>query len=247
MHQMFKLSFSSVLLKGCVQREKRESFHTVGNLVLPYIFKSLVLVESHEHRPWWFQLNGGDGSSGWYSPKCRRQFRSGTSWRPVQSTWEYYGFYIFSWLSTRFGCNLPSLLHRITSFPFAQNLASNLVLQSPIWLCYSGLFSCPPFFVSHAFHVPAYLDILPISSHCLLLPFSLPWLSTLIPDTLSSSHTHLTVAIVSFFKAYIQRLPPPGKINFPPECSHSALFKPHYLIDCPPQSSLPGLPYLSIL
>lgn len=63
------------------------------------------------------------------------------------------------------------------------------------------------------------------SSCCPLCPDSPPSF----PDDLSSSHTCLTVAIVSSFKVYIQLSSPLGKMNFPPEWSHSTLFTPPLL------------------
>lgn len=107
---------------------------------------------------------------------------------------------------------MPSLPHHIQSFTFTWDLVPNY---------YSGLFSSIPVHST----LPAYLEILPFSSQsscCSPCPDSLPSC----PDNLSSSHPYPTVAIISSFKVYIPLQPAPGRINCPPEWSHSTLFKP---------------------
>lgn len=146
-----------------MQTEGCDSFHTVGNLIFLYIFKSLGFLESQEHFLW-FSDKWGNGLVS-----------------DIQPTVE--GTYLLSRLgNTRFPCSLTAV--DMVSKQLAITSPSHAVSHScslRIWLqtLRSGLplthTSSPPMYCMHQpIWTPCHF------AHCLFPLFSLPSISTLI-------------------------------------------------------------------
>lgn len=135
------------------------------------------------------------------------------------------GSYLLSRLgNTRFPCSLMSVDMVWTQLAITSlsRPAIHVHSESGSRLYCSGLFSHPPLPAPmHCLCQPVWTSChFPhtVSSCCSFCSHSPPSF----PDKLSSSCPHL-ITVISSFEVYIQFLPPPDKINFPLDWSHSTL------------------------